>query len=65
MLYELIGCTLASDFPYIKPLFDYMKVQDDGVLDLDEYSDTWTTAVIVFTGPIHARIQINPWNHRI
>ena len=42
-IFDFTGGTLASAFPYMKALFDYMKTHDD-----DGNPDTWTTSVVVY-----------------
>jgi hypothetical protein len=48
--FDFINGTVAKIFTAndIQELFDTMKVKNDGVLDLDLDSGTWTTAVAVF-----------------
>ena len=47
-IFDFTGGTLASVFDDMKALFDAMKVLNDGILDSDEDSTTWTTAVVVY-----------------
>lgn len=49
--FEFIGGTIASVFDEMKLLFDTMRVLNDGKLDADENSNTWTTAVPVYDWP--------------
>lgn len=46
--FEFTGGTLASVFDDMKALFDAMKVLNDGKLDNDEDSSTWTTTAAVY-----------------
>lgn len=46
--FNFTGGTVASDFDYMKALFDTMKVKDDGTLDKDTNPETWTTMVPVY-----------------
>ena len=46
--FSFTGGTLASVFDEMKALFDTMKVKNDGMLDSDEDSGTWTTTVAVY-----------------
>lgn len=47
-MYEFVGGTIASDFPYMKQLFDTMKVKNDGIYDSDTDPNTWTAKVVVY-----------------
>lgn len=55
-VFEFTGGTLASAFPYMQALFDAMKVLNDGDIDSDNNSETWTTAVVVYD----AECSVNP-----
>ena len=46
--FTFTGGTLASVFENMKALFDAMKGLNDGILDRDENSNTWTTTVVVY-----------------
>ena len=46
--FTFTGGTVASAFDEMKALFDAMKVLNDGILDADEDSTTWTTSVPVY-----------------
>jgi hypothetical protein len=52
--FKFTNGTLASLFTSdtILNLFNTMKVKNDGILDNDENSDTWTTTVAVFDDAI-------------
>jgi len=48
---QYTGGVLASMFPYMKLLFDWGRVQDegpDGTIDLDTNPLTWTTHVVIY-----------------
>jgi len=47
-MYEFTGGTLSSAFPYMKQLFDDMRVRNDGIYDSDNDSNTWTTKVTIY-----------------
>ncbi|MDL1962787.1 MAG: Tad domain-containing protein [Deltaproteobacteria bacterium] len=46
--FTFTGGTVASVFDEMQALFDAMKVLNDGILDVDEDSTTWTTSVPVY-----------------
>ncbi len=46
--FNFVGGNLASILPDMKLLFDTMKVKNDGILDADEDSTTWTTSAAVY-----------------
>ena len=46
--FDFTGGTLASVFDDMKALFDAMKVLNDGILDGDDDSTTWTTNVVIY-----------------
>lgn len=48
--FNFIGGDLGSAFSDMEALFNAMKVKNDGVLDLDTDSSTWTTSVPVYEG---------------
>ncbi len=50
-MFEFINGTVAADFSDMEALFDAMKVLNDGVLDKDTDSATWTTSVPVYMNP--------------
>jgi len=45
---DFIGGTITNAIAAFKELFDVMKIKNDGVLDGDNNSDTWTTRVVVY-----------------
>lgn len=46
--FNFTGGTLTSALQDFQTLFDVMKVKNDGVLDKDNNSSTWTTTVVVY-----------------
>ena len=46
--FNFVGGNVASRLPDMKVLFDTMKVKNDGILDADEDSSTWTTSAPVY-----------------
>lgn len=46
--FTFTGGTVASAYEEMKALFDAMKVLNDGILDGDDNSTTWTTSVVVY-----------------
>jgi hypothetical protein len=46
--YNFVGGNIANALRDMTMLFDTMKVKNDGVLDKDNNSNTWTTAVPVY-----------------
>jgi Flp pilus assembly protein TadG len=50
-VYNFTGGTLASVFDDMKALFDAKRVLNDGEVDKDNDSATWTTAVPVYDAP--------------
>jgi hypothetical protein len=49
--FNFTGGTLTSVFDAMKALFDAMRVKNDGVMDMDDDPNTWTTAVPVYDWP--------------
>lgn len=47
--FEFVGGTIAADFSDMEALFNAMRVLNDGVLDKDTNSATWTTSVPVYS----------------
>ena len=47
--FEFVGGNLADALKNFKALFDKMRVLNDGILDADQNSATWTTAVVVYS----------------
>jgi hypothetical protein len=47
-IFNFNGGTLTSAFSNMQSLFNTMKVLNDGVLDADNDSTTWTTSVVVY-----------------
>lgn len=47
-IFNFTGGTIASAFDDMKALFDAMKVLNDGILDVDTNSTTWTTTTVVY-----------------
>jgi Flp pilus assembly protein TadG len=50
-VFEFIGGTISSAFPDMETLFNTMKVKNDGIIDADNDSSTWTTTVVVYDWP--------------
>ena len=46
--FNFTGGNLTTVFSDMKDLFDAMKVRNDGTLDEDNDSNTWTTTVVVY-----------------